>query len=58
MNIDQAVKYLRKWRYEIEIKNPNTFLFNDIDDSNSTLEVYDQKELIALAEQLKDEEND
>ena len=54
MNIEQAIKYLQDHRYEITQKDYIYFL-NDIDDSISQLEAYNEKELIALAEQLKEE---
>lgn len=53
MNIEQAVKYLQENRYEITQKDC-VYLFNDIDDSFSGIEVYNEKELIELAEQIKD----
>ncbi len=54
MNIQQAIDYLKNHRYEISNKD-NIYFLNDIDDSNSQLEVYNQKELIALAERLQEE---
>ena len=54
MNIHEALAYLKNHRYEISLKD-NIYFLNDIDDSNSQLEVYNQKELIALAEQLQEE---
>ncbi len=54
MNIHEAVNYLTEHRFEISIKD-NIYFLNDIDDSNSQLEVYNKKELIALAEQLQEE---
>ena len=54
MNIDQAVKYLQDHRYEITQKDC-VYILNDIDDSNSQAEIYNEKELIALAENLKEE---
>ena len=54
MNIQQAIDYLKNHRYEISNKD-NIYFLNDIDDSNSQLEVYNQKELIALAESLQEE---
>ena len=54
MNIHEALAYLKDHRYEITQKDFIYFL-NDIDDSNSQLEAYNEKELIALAEQLKEE---
>ena len=54
MNIGQAIKYLQDHRYEITQKDC-VYLFNDIDDSFSGIEIYNEKELIALAEQIKEE---
>lgn len=54
MNIHQALAYLKNHRYEISLKD-NIYFLNDIDDSNSQLEVYNQKELVALAESLQEE---
>ena len=54
MNIEQAVKYLQDHRYEITQKDC-VYILNDIDDSNSQPEIYNKKELIALAENLKEE---
>ena len=53
-NIEEALKYLQDHRFQITQKDNIYFLF-DIDDSNAQLEIYNQKELIALAEQLKEE---
>ena len=52
--IDEAIKYLQDHRYQITQKDNIYFLF-DIDDSNAQLEIYNEKELIAHAEQLKEE---
>ena len=54
MNIDEAIKYLKDHRYQITQKDNIYFLF-DIDNSNAQLEIYNEKELIALAEQQKEE---
>jgi len=54
LNIDEAVKYLQDHRYEI-IQKDSIYILNDIDDSKSGIEIYNEKELIALAEQLKEE---
>lgn len=54
MNIEQAVKYLQDHRYEITQKDC-VFLFNDIDDADSGIEVYNEKELIELSENIKGE---
>jgi len=54
LNIEQAVKYLQDHRYEITQKDC-VYILNDIDDANAQLEIYNEKELIALAEQMKEE---
>ena len=56
MNIEQAVKYLQDHRYEITQKDC-VYLFNDIDDADSGIEIYNEKKLIKLAEQIKEEFN-
>lgn len=57
MNIEQAISFLKDKRYEITQKE-NIYFLNDIDDSNSQLEAYNEKELIELARQIKGELNE
>lgn len=57
MNIKDAINYLHDSGYEVNIKNANTYLFNDPDDSirENYPEVYDKKELIQFADTMKEE---
>jgi len=54
MDIEQAIKYLQDHRYQITQKDYIYFVF-DIDDLNAQLQFYNEKQLIAHAEQLKEE---
>jgi len=54
MNISQALEYLKNHRFQVTQKDNIYFLF-DIDDSNAQMEIYNEKEIIAHAEQLQEE---